>query len=348
MSVLPKVNLEQMKLELVELVNIPSPSGFTEHIVQHLEGKLEQLGVATRRTAKGALLWTLKGKAGAARALAAHVDTLGAMVQSIGPNGRLKMTAIGGYDWTSVEGEYCQVHCQSGKVVSGTVVNIKQSVHVYGAGSRDIKRDSSTLEVRLDENVHSAADVQRLGIQVGDFITWDVRAELTPSGYIKSRHLDNKAAVALCLAVTRAVVEEKLSLARDTHFFMSNYEEVGHGAAGGIPEDIEELLCIDMAAVGTGQHSDEHSVSLCVKDSSGPYDQHMNAKLRALAHDHGIRLRVDIYPYYSSDATAAWSAGAQYRAALVGPGVDASHAYERTHQDALEASYNLLMAYILN
>lgn len=305
------------------------------------------MGLAPRSTPKGALLWTLPGQGGNARAVASHIDTLGAMVKRIKKNGRLELSNLGGYDWGTVEGAECKVHGFNGQMFSGTVVNIKQSGHVHGPDLRDLKRNAKTMELRLDAETQSEAETAALGITVGDFVSFDSLAILTETGFIKGRHLDNKASVAICLGVSKAVLESGAGLDGDLHFFVSNYEEVGHGAAAGIPKMITELLCLDMAAVGEGQSSSEYGVTLCVKDSSGPYDYTMNAHLRSLAATFDLPLHVDIYPYYGSDASAAWRAGGSYKAALIGPGVDASHAFERTHQKAIAATAKLLLAYAL-
>ncbi|GGJ48645.1 M42 family metallopeptidase [Deinococcus roseus] len=332
---------------LLTLLRTPSPTGFTGQAMQVLAGMLQDLGIEPQFTPKGALYWTLSGQAtGKTVAFSAHIDTLGAMVKEIKDNGRLKLTALGGYDWATVEGEYCTVHLQGGKTLTGTVVNVKQSTHVWGAELRDLKRTDETMEVRLDARSFSAEDALNLGVQVGDFVSWDPRAELTESGYLKSRHLDNKAAVAVFLDVTRAVLQEKIALKHTTHFFISNYEEVGHGASVGIPQDTQELIAVDMAAIGKGQTSHEHHCTLCVKDSSGPYDHGLGNRLRKAAVQAGIDLKIDIYPYYGSDASAAWRAGGNYPAALIGPGVDASHAYERTHLDALQDTAKLILQYM--
>jgi putative aminopeptidase FrvX len=333
---------------LLELLATPSPTGFSELAMALVEKHLQALNVPFTRTPKGALLWTLKGQDGPARAVAAHIDTLGAMVKEIKKNGRLKLSMIGGYDWATVEGAECVVHTFDGREFTGTVVNIKQSTHVFGQDLRELKRSAETMELRLDAETRARADTQALSIEVGNFVSYKSHPVLTEQGFIKGRHLDNKAAVAIALAVTQELQATKQIPVGDLHFFISNYEEVGHGAAAGIPADIAELLCIDMAAVGEGQTSDEYSVTLCVKDSSGPYDYAMNARLRRLAEARAIDLKNDIYPYYSSDASAAWRAGGSYRAALIGPGVDASHAFERTHQKALEATSRLVMAYVVS
>lgn len=345
--ILPAVDIDDAVRVLLELLATPSPTGFTDRALAVVEAELDGLGLRARRTPKGALLWTLEGEGGAPRAVATHIDTLGAMVKEIKPSGRLKLSPIGGYDWATVEGVECRVHTEDGASISGTVVNTKQSSHVFGRELRELKRDAAVMEVRLDVEATSAAQTRELGVEVGDVVSFDSAPRATESGFVKGRHLDNKAAVAVALAVSRAFRLARTRPEGDVHFFVSNYEEVGHGAATGIPTEVEELLCIDMAAVGEGQTSTEYDVTLCVKDSGGPYDYAMNRRLRRLAREHDIPVQIDIYPYYASDATAAWRAGGSHRAALIGPGVDASHSYERTHRRALERTAALLEAYLL-
>ncbi|WP_019587401.1 M42 family metallopeptidase [Deinococcus apachensis] len=330
---------------LLRLLNTPSPTGFTDAAVRLLEAELDALGVPHRRSKKGALTWEVAGTAGASHTtFSGHVDTLGAMVKEVKECGRLRLAMLGGYDWATVEGEYVRIHLQNGAVMTGTIVNTRQSTHVHGAALRDLKREQAVMEVRLDARTSSDAETRALGIEVGDFVSLDPRAELTDAGYIKSRHLDNKAAVAVFLGVTRALLEQA-----PTHtvaFHVTTYEEVGHGAATGIPAHTDELVAVDMAAVGEGQTSSEHHVTLCVADSGGPYDHALGNRMRAAARRAGLDLKVDLYPYYSSDGTAAWRAGGDYPVALIGPGVDASHAYERTHTDALRATAELMLAHV--
>ena len=342
------INHHYVAEQLLTLLRTPSPTGWTDQAMQVLSNMLLELGVQPECTPKGALYWTLQGEGeGKTVAFSAHIDTLGAMVKEIKENGRLKLTMLGGYDWATVEGEYCTVHLNDGQTLTGTVVNTRQSTHVWGPELRDLKRTEETIEVRLDARTGSAEDTRALGVQVGDFVSWDPRAVLTDAGYLKSRHLDNKAAVAIFLGVTKAILEQKLPLKHTVHFFISNYEEVGHGASVGIPLGTEELIAVDMAAIGKGQTSSEHHCTLCVKDSSGPYDHALGNRLRQAAQRAGIELKIDIYPYYGSDASAAWRAGGNYPAALIGPGVDASHAYERTHLDALQDTGKLVLGYVL-
>jgi putative aminopeptidase FrvX len=305
------------------------------------------LGLAIRTTPKGSLVVTLPSpETGDGRLLSAHVDTLGAMVKEIKPNGRLKLTSIGGYDWSTIEGEYCQVHRANGDPVTGTIVTTKSSYHVHGKALVDLKRDEDSIEVRLDEIVSTAADVTDLGISVGDFVSLDARTTVTGSGYVKSRHLDDKACVAICLGVAKALVDSGEQLGRPTHLYFSVFEEVGHGTSAGLPDGVTDVIAVDMAAVGAGQTSDERAVTICTKDSSGPYHYGLTRQLIDLAGREGIDHRLDIYPYYASDVSQALRAGYDIRGALIGPGVDSSHAYERLHRDSLDATARLLLAWL--
>lgn len=342
------LDLDYVLGALLRLLSTPSPTGMTDRAIALLEQELSALGVPSTRTRKGALTWEVPGQSAAGAAghvtFSGHVDTLGAMVKGIKPLGRLALHMLGGYDWATVEGEDVLVHTQSGLEVSGTVVNIRQSTHVHGPALRELRREQAVMEVRLDEPVQSSAHTRALGVEVGDFVSFDARPRVTASGYVKARHLDNKAAVAAFLGVTRALLAAPVS--RTAAFHVTTYEEVGHGAATGIPAHTDELIAVDMAAVGDGQTSSERHVTLCVADSGGPYDHALGGRLRAAAAAAGLELRVDIYPYYASDGTAAWRAGGDYPVALIGPGVDSSHAYERTHVDALRATGELMLAYL--
>lgn len=344
-------DLEYLVGRLLELLSTPSPTGNTEAAMTVLERELSALGLEWTRTRKGALCWTLPGKPGGKQVcFAAHLDTLGAMVKAIKPSGRLKLERMGGYDWGTVEGEYALIHRSEGDPLSATVVHVNQSVHVHG-NPENLKRDKHTLELRLDAITSSALETAALGVRIGDYVSWDSRATFISTGgnegFVKGRHLDNKAAVAVCLALSKAVLEGKLVLEHTVHFFISNFEEVGHGASSGLPGHLDELIVVDMAAVGEGQNSSEHHVSLCHMDSSGPYSRDLSLKLRAVAQKHSLELRDDLYPWYSSDGKTAWLSGQDIPIALIGPGVDASHAYERTHTDALEGTFALMLGYLL-
>lgn len=332
---------------LVGLLNTPSPTGDAGRGIAYTENALRELGLETYRTNKGALIATLPGRAeDAPRAVTAHVDTLGAMVKEIRPNGRLALTQLGSYPWTAIEGEGVTVATEGQGTYRGTVQFIKASSHVHSAAVNDTKREQGNLEVRIDARTQSAADTKALGIAVGDFVYLDPRVEQT-NGFLRSRHLDDKACVANILAAVKALKDAGQTPAQRTTLHISNYEEVGHGAASGFPPDVVELLTVDMAAIGEGQASDEFHCTLCVKDSGGPYHIDLNRKLRRIAQENGIEIRTDTYPYYGSDGEAYWRAGGDVRVALIGPGVDASHSYERTHTDALVDTARLIGYYLL-
>jgi putative aminopeptidase FrvX len=346
---LPEINTQGMLDFLTELLNTPSPTGFTERAIDLCEGALTDLpGVTTRRTNKGALVATLPGQiAGPWRGLTAHVDTLGAMVKAVKANGRLKLSKLGGFAWNTVEGEGVTVFTRGGAEVRGSLLVQKASVHVHGSDVGKAERDNDSMEVRLDARTTSAEETQDLGISVGDYIAFDPRVEIT-NGFVRSRHLDDKACVANIIFAARALAEAGLRPKTTTVLHISNYEEVGHGAAAGIPVEVTELISVDMAAVGEGQTSDEFHATLCVKDSGGPYHHGLSGRLRDLAEEYEIPYKVDIYPYYGSDGEAFWRAGGDVAVALIGPGVDASHNYERTHTEALVATTQWCLAYLLS
>ncbi|MBN1642492.1 MAG: M42 family metallopeptidase [Anaerolineae bacterium] len=333
---------------LMQLLGTPSPTGNTGAAIDIAEAAFGALGLDTRRTNKGALVAVLPGRSDTRpRALSGHVDTLGAMVKEVRSDGRLGLTQIGGYVWQTVEGEYCEIATNDGRTYTGTVLAHKTSVHTYPRTEVAGARKDADIEVRLDERTISAQETRALGIEVGDFVSYDPRATVTESGFVKSRHLDDKAGVAIMIAVAKAIVDAGLKPAQTTHCYVSPYEEVGHGASSGIPEAVKELLVIDMGALGDGQNSDEYTVSICAKDSSGPYDLGVRRKLVALCAEHEIPHKVDVYPNYGSDGSAALRAGADLVVGLIGPGVDASHAYERTHRDSLLHTARLAAAWIL-
>ncbi len=347
MTTLLPIDVPAMQEFLVGLLNTPSPTGLAERVVEYTARAFAQFPLEVRRTVKGALVAEWAGAASdSPRALTAHVDTLGGMVKEIKSTGRLKLTKIGGFAWNTVEGEGCVVLTAPGREVRGSLLVTSASSHVYGAETGEAKRDDDHMEVRLDERTTSEAETRALGIQVGDFVAFDPRVEVSASGFIRSRHLDDKACVAAMFGAVRAMVEAGVSPAQRTTLHISNYEEVGHGAASGFPPDLVELLTVDMAAVGRGQESDEFNVTVCVKDSGGPYHVDMTRRLTRLADEAGLPYKLDIYPYYGSDGEAYWRAGGDVRVGLIGPGVDASHNYERTHLDALVRTAQLIVEYL--
>ena len=339
-------NVDETKELIKQLVSIPSPSGYTEKVIQYVENIFNDLGVESKRNNKGGLIATLPGKNQEQhRMLTAHVDTLGAMVKEIKSNGRLRLDLIGGFRYNSIEGEYCTIHTSSGKEFTGTILMHQTSVHVYKDAGK-AERNQENMEVRIDAKVKNEEDVRALGIEVGDFVSFDPRVELTDYGFIKSRHLDDKASVAILIQLIKRLKEENITLPYTTHFLISNNEEIGYGGNSNIPEETVEYLAVDMGAIGDGQATDEYTVSICAKDSSGPYHYGLRNHLIHLAKENGIEYKVDIYPYYGSDASAAIRAGHDIVHGLIGPGIDASHAFERTHEDSLKHTENLLYHYL--
>ncbi len=335
---------------LVQLLKTPSPTGYTANALHLVRETLATLKLDTRFNTKGGLIATWQGKSNTrGRALTAHVDTLGAMVKEIdNVTGRLHLSKIGGLAWNSVEGETCSLITNSGRVYRGAILPRKASVHIHG-GPEVEKGDRSDagIELRLDAKVRSGAEVRQLGIEVGDFVMFDPRVEITETGFIRSRHLDDKASVACIVTACKALLDAGLRPAQRTTLLISHYEEVGHGASTGIPADVKEVLAIDMAAVGPGQNSDEYSVGICVKDSGGPYSLEMKQLLMQLCKSADIPYKLDIYPFYGSDVGPVWRSGADVVAGLIGPGVDASHHYERTHVDSLVATVRLIIEFML-
>lgn len=334
---------ETMNL-LKELVSIPSPSGHTSEIITYIKNWFSERNISSRITNKGGLILTFQGEnTHEQRVLTAHVDTLGAMVKEIKPDGRLSMTMIGGFRWNAVEGEYCTVETTDGNRYRGTILLHQASVHTYKeAGSAD--RSEKNMEVRLDEVVHSREDTEALGVSVGDFISFDARPEITPSGFFKSRHIDDKASVAMLMKVAEQI--KGATMPYTTHLIIANNEEIGFGGNSNIPFETVEYIAVDMGALGDGQSSDEFTVSICAKDSSGPYHYGLRKHLVKLAKENDIEYKIDIYNYYGSDASAAVRAGADIKHGLIGAGVDASHANERTHEKSLYHTESLILKYL--
>ena len=328
--------LEQLKT----LTAIPSPTGMTRGATDYLLAELTRLGFRPARTPKGAVLCCLGGS-GHPLVLSAHVDTLGAMVRAVKGNGCLRYTQIGGYNDNAIENENVLIHTRGGKVYSGTVQSTKASRHVWG-NQTDTPRSNETLEIVVDEDVHTQAETLALGIAAGDFVSFDPRTVITESGYVKSRHLDDKASSAVLLALAMEVAEGRVTLGRQTTLLFTVYEEVGHGASPLYSMDIEDLLAVDMGCVGDDLTCRETQVSICAKDSAGPYDFDFTNELIDRAKRLGIDYAVDIYPGYSSDTATALRAGLDARFALGGQGVFASHGYERTHVKGMMATLALV------
>ncbi len=333
--------LDYIGEQLKALTSIPSPTGFTRAVTDYVMKALEEMGFAPERSTKGNVLVCLGGE-GEPLVLASHVDTLGAMVRSIKDNGRLRPTTLGGHQWSTADGENCTVHTRDGRVYTGVVLNTEPSSHVADEKVETLEKN---MEILLDENVDTKDDVAGLGIQTGDIIAMDPRTVITKSGYIKSRFLDDKLSASVLLGLARAVAAGEVKLARKVSLLFTVYEEVGHGGAF-VPADTCEMISVDMGCVGDDLGCTERMVSICAKDSGGPYNYELVSALADTAKRLSLDYAIDVYPHYGSDVEATLRAGYDIRHGLIGPGVYASHNYERSHMDGVRNTYELLRAYV--
>ena len=339
-------NLETyLRYYLKELLSVDSPSGFTDNMGKRLEELIEEIGWEWRRTRRGNRMVRVKGKDDSRKvALAAHVDTLGLIVRSVSGSGEIMLSRIGGPVLPSLDSEYCRIYTRDGQVYTGTVLSLSPAKHVFPDANTRV-RDLDNMYVRLDNEAYSKEDVEKLGIRPGDYVCYDPKLVITDTGFVKSRFLDDKASAACLLAVLRLMKEQNITPACTSEFIFSVHEEVGSGGAT-FPDDLDELLIVDMGCVGLDLRCRETQVSICPKDSGGPYDYKITSRLVELAEKNGVDYALDVYPMYSSDATVAWCAGNDLPAGLIGPGVQASHGMERTHMKALLGTGKLIGAYL--
>lgn len=330
------------------LLAVDSPSGYTEHAAEFVMKELEAMGYAPEQTRKGGVLVCLGGDGDSTAAdgilLEAHMDTLGAMVAEVKAGGQLRLTNIGGMNANNAEGENCRVITRFSGTYEGTVQLENASIHVNGEYNKT-ERNWDTVELVLDEPVHSKEDTQKLGICPGDIVCFDPRTRITSKGYIKSRFLDDKLSVGILLGYAKYLKEEKVELKRPVYVHITVYEEVGHGGSASVPECISEAISVDMGCVGEGLLCREEQVSICAKDSGGPYDYRMVNDLILAAREMGADYAVDIYPHYGSDVEATLKAGYDIRHGLIGAGVYASHGYERSHRDGVKNTWKVLVGY---
>ena len=328
------------------LLAIDSPSGYTVKAALWVKEAFEKLGFSAQITAKGGVLADLGGEdAQNGLLLEAHTDTLGAMVAEIKGNGRLRLTPLGGMNPNNAEAENVWVYTRAGKVLDGTAQLCNASVHVNPDYST-AKRDWNTLEVVLDEDVNSAADARTLGIEVGDIVCFDPRTRRTASGYLKSRFLDDKLSVGILLGFAKYLSDNGITPQRRTWVHVTVYEEVGHGGSASVPDGITEAISVDMGCVGSGLQCTEKQVSICAKDSGGPYSYEVVGKLIEAAKKTEADYAVDVYPFYGSDVEATLRSGVDIRHGLIGAGVYASHGYERSHMDGVYNTLKVLAGFL--
>ncbi len=331
-----------------ELLAIDSPSGFTDGAARWVKDEFELLGYTATLTKKGGVLVDFGGDDASEEGgllLEAHTDTLGAMVAEIKGDGRLRLTPLGGMRAENAECENARVYTRAGNIVEGTCQLVNPSVHVNGEYA-DTKRSFSSTELVLDEDVSDADEVRALGIEVGDIVAFDPRTRLTDSGYIKSRFLDDKLSVGILLGFAKMIRDEDYTLPRRVYVHVTVYEEVGHGGAASVPLDVSEAISVDMGCVGAGLCCTERQVSICAKDSGGPYSYAVVGKLIEAAKREGADYAVDVYPHYGSDVEATLSAGYDIRHGLIGAGVYASHGYERSHKEGVKNTLLVLKGYL--
>ena len=331
----------------IELIGIDSPTGYTAAAAKWVRDEFAALGCKAEITVKGGVMIDLGGEdENDALLLEAHTDTLGGMVAEIKGNGRLRITNLGGLRAENCEAENVRVHTREGKVIEGTLQLCNASVHVNSAYG-DTKRSFDSTEVVLDEDVKNSDDVRALGIEVGDPVCFDPRAKITESGYIKSRFLDDKLSVGILLGLAKFMKDNGTVPARRTYAHVTVYEEVGHGGSASVPTGVTEGISVDMGCVGNGLSCTERTVSICAKDSRGPYSYEVVGKLIEAAKKEGAEYAVDVYPFYGSDVEATLSAGSDIRHGLIGAGVYASHGYERSHIDGVLNTLKVLKGYCL-
>ncbi|MBD5391029.1 M42 family metallopeptidase [bacterium] len=339
------MNIEYIREIALKLFLCDSPTGFSSNVNQVLFSLLDNLGYKGELTNKGNIKVFIEGKDHSKKiATSAHVDTLGLMVRSIHGDGTLAVTSVGGPSLPTLDGEYCKIMTRDGKSYTGTILCSSASVHVY-EDAKNKPRDLDSMLVRIDEKVHTKEDVSKLGIQNGDYIFIDPKTTITSSGFLKSRFIDDKGSVCAILGVLKELKEKGELPAYDTYVYFVNQEEVGHGAAT-TDVDIDEFVTVDMGCVGKDLAGNEYEVSICAKDSGGPYSYELTTKLVNLAKENNVKYVVDIFPFYGSDIGAAWRSGVDCAGALIGPGVHASHGMERTHLDAIDNTMKLLYLYL--
>ncbi len=339
------IDKEYLRKTLISLLNIPSPSGYTDQIVHFVGNELQAMDIPFDVTRRGAIRANLKGQQNTLdRAIAVHLDTLGAMVKSLKINGRLAIAPVG--TWSSRFAEGARVTIFSAKnAYRGTILPLKASGHTFGdaVDSQPVSWDQ--LEIRIDAHCNNSGDLEKYGIEIGDYVALDTTAEITSSGFINARYLDDKAGVAVLLAVAKCIVSREIVLPVDCHLLFTIFEEVGIGASGVLFGDIAEMVVIDSAPVAPGQHSTELGITIVMMDQAGPFDYHLSRKLAGLCRENGILFQKDVLKFYRSDSASAIEAGSDTRSALIGLGVDGSHGYERTHINSLTAASDLVLAY---
>lgn len=330
---------------LKDLMAIDSPSGFCDKAAAFLVQKAQECGYTGKITNKGAVEIEVKGRDSSKRiGVAAHTDTLGALVRSVSGDGKIRFTTVGSPTLPTLDAEYCRIYTREGKVYTGTFLSDTPSAHVSREAAT-APRDTAHMHIRLDEHIRTAEDVKKLGIETGDYIAYDTKFTVTESGFVKTRFLDDKASVAVILAALKYMSDSKQKPRFDTNVIFTVNEEVGHGGSP-FGSGLTEVLAVDMGCIGADLKCTEYDVSICAGDSGGPYNYELTGRLINLAKAKKLDYAVDLYPFYSSDIGTMLRAGYDIKGALIGAGIHASHGMERTHLKGLVNTYDLLAAYL--
>ena len=332
---------------LEELINAPSPVSYYEEVNPVVEKYAAMFGYQVTYDRKHTPYITMEGEDNSKTVLiGGHLDTLGMMVRRIDDDGSIRIRNLGGLSYTSLEGETVWVVTRDGRKYSGLFACQSHSTHVF-EDARSLERDENTMLIRLDEEVSTKAEVEALGIQHGDIIYVEPRFQYTEKGFIKSRFLDDKAAVASIFGMLKYMTEQKLKPKYRTLLAFPHYEEIGHGGAY-LPPEVEEFVAVDIGLIGPDYNGNEHAVSICCKDFHSPYDRGLTTRIINQAKKAGCDYAVDIFYRYGTDASAALKAGNNVYAAAIGMACYCSHGMERTHIDGLNNTAKLLVAYVLN
>jgi putative aminopeptidase FrvX len=329
---------------LSKILSIDSPTGYTAKVIEQIKSYVNELGYENYCTNKGNLVVTIPGKSDKTVGISAHVDTLGLVVRGFNSDGTLSFEPVGGPIMPTLDGEYCNIYTRWGDIYTGTILTKSPAIHVFD-NAVDIKREQKNMAIRLDEEVKSDVDAKKLGILPGDFICYHPKTVITEKGFIKSRFLDDKLAAAIMLCLMKHFKDNGIVPENNVLAIFTTYEEVGHGLSH-LPQDVSEFVGVDMGCIGSDLSCTEYDVSICAKDSTGPYDYELTTRLINLAKDAKLSYAVDVYPRYGSDVSAARSAGHDIKGALIGPGVAASHGMERSHIKAVDNAWKLLCLYL--
>lgn len=341
-----KLNLTYLLDTMKRLIETPSPVGYYEKMKPLLEALAAELGYTVTYDNRSTAYITVEGEdTSKTVCVSAHADTLGLMVRGVNRDGTLRIRMLGGVNLISAEGENVTLHTRSGKTYTGLLICKHHSGHAFD-DAKTLERNEDTEVVLLDEPVKDEKDVRALGINHGDYISIDPRFTLTENGYIKSRYIDNKAAVACVFAVLKHLAENGLKPAYSTVFAFSFYEEVSLGGVY-VPSNVSEYVSVDIAILGPDADGSEQTVTICAKDAHMPYDYDLTNRLIETAERVGCDYAVDLFYRYGSDASQAMRGSNNLRTALFGMGVYASHGVERTHLDGIENTARLLLAYVL-